>query len=100
MAIRERTLAVPERRVAAYLSLSHGVVVFGGRFGMRPIKACPGSFGRVDAALASYAASPPSPSRSNKLRATTCVARLRSSSSRCSSARLALLSSTVRGPAP
>ena len=40
------------------------------------------------------------PSRSRSTRATTFVARRRSSSSTCSSARLALLSSTVRGPAP
>ena len=40
------------------------------------------------------------PSRSSSVRATTLVARRRSSSTRCSSARLALLSSTVRGPAP
>ena len=39
-------------------------------------------------------------SRSAKARATTWVARRRSSSSMCSSARLALLSSTVRGPQP
>ena len=39
-------------------------------------------------------------SRSSSVRATTFVARRRSSSTRCSSARLALDSSTVRGPAP
>ena len=39
-------------------------------------------------------------SKSNRVRATTLVARRRSSSTRCSSARLAWLSSTVRGPAP
>ncbi len=43
---------------------------------------------------------PPQLSRSANARATTFVARRRSSSSMCSSARLALLSSTVRGPQP
>lgn len=38
--------------------------------------------------------------KSSSDRATTLVALRRSSSTRCSSARLALLSSTVRGPAP
>ena len=40
------------------------------------------------------------PSRSCSVRATTLVARRRSSSTMCSSARLALDSRTVRGPAP
>ena len=40
------------------------------------------------------------PSKSATARATTFVARRRSSSTTCSSARFALLSSTVRGPAP
>lgn len=39
-------------------------------------------------------------SKSSSVRATTRVAPCRSLSTRCSSARLALLSSTVRGPAP
>jgi len=39
-------------------------------------------------------------SRSNNVRATTFVARRRSSSTMCSSARFAFDSSTVRGPAP
>ncbi len=39
-------------------------------------------------------------SRSSSVRATTLVAPRRSARTRCSSARLALLSSTVRGPAP
>jgi hypothetical protein len=38
--------------------------------------------------------------RSSKVRATTCVARFKSAKSMRSSARLAWLSSTVRGPAP
>ena len=38
--------------------------------------------------------------RSSRVRATTLVALRRSSSTRCSSARLALDSNTVRGPAP
>jgi len=42
----------------------------------------------------------PYPSKSNNARATTFVARRRSSSTRCSSARFAFDSSTVRGPAP
>lgn len=39
-------------------------------------------------------------SKSTSVRPTTLVARRRSSSTRCSSARLAWLSRTVRGPAP
>jgi hypothetical protein len=42
----------------------------------------------------------PHPHKSTNTRATTFVARRRSSSSMCSSARLAWLSSTVRGPQP
>ena len=38
--------------------------------------------------------------KSSKVRATTCVARFKSARSMRSSARLAWLSSTVRGPAP
>ena len=55
---------------------------------------------RVEPIEDAQRAAAPQLNRSANARATTFVARRRSSSSMCSSARLALLSSTVRGPQP
>lgn len=62
--------------------------------GWRSAGCSPGASGGFDPKA------PNQPSISSSVRATTFVARRRSSSTRCSSARLALDSRTVRGPAP